>query len=441
MMVIIIEEWSVIMNTSVSSRLRYSLLCTAIGLSLFALSACSNPLTSPENGVMGCVDFMQELTFSDYFAGDDAPPERATELRQLFSAPMDRFYKNDSAGNDSQELNILVRSGGGQWGAYGAGFLNGWSEIENLSGTDALFMGRGEIDMITGISTGALQSTLAFAGINANERKRADDALEFYYTPEEDDAVIKLGSEFWALIKGRNAIGDPAPLEASIDQMITDFAPTVQSGISENKQLYVGLANARHGDLHLADMRDTLREGRSDCYKEFLLGSSAVPFGFPPRFIDGEMYVDGGVRQGAFLPVFWDNLARQMQENDIDMARVKVNVLTIINGNLSANRQPECALFGNCPPVKNSLLGVAKRSVDIIEDSVYNFSVYAIHEIAKERGFKAEVKIAYIPPAVLRAASCTPLGSFNPEFMQCLYDAGLADGKNQVFRSPFRDGF
>ena len=51
-------------------------------------------------------------------------------------------------------LTILELSGGGQYGAFGAGFLKGWRE----AGT------RPEFDIVTGVSTGALLSTHAFLG-------------------------------------------------------------------------------------------------------------------------------------------------------------------------------------------------------------------------------------------------------------------------------------
>src|SRR3954469_7036374 len=49
---------------------------------------------------------------------------------------------------------FLALSGGGLYGAFGVGVLNGWS----AAGT------RPEFDAVTGISTGALMSTFAFLG-------------------------------------------------------------------------------------------------------------------------------------------------------------------------------------------------------------------------------------------------------------------------------------
>lgn len=415
-----------------------SSLAAAIAPGLLFLTACAGPLTKPETGVFNCQAHLNELSFASYFKRDDQQHLAARGLlRQFFKRPMSTLKSRSRNSDGKLELNILVLSGGGQWGAYGAGFMNGWSQLEDKLPNADTFINRSDIDMVTGISTGALQSTLVFAGIDKQHREKADADLKKYYTPESPDEILKVESELWALIKGRNALGDSSPLEAQVEQMIGDFGPIVKNQIPADRQLVVGIANARNGRMYLADMRGTLEANRRDCYREFLMASAAVPFTFPPRFIDGEMYVDGGVRFGAFLPLFWEDLAIEANENGIDLSDMKVNVLTIINGSLTATDDPECELFDRCEKVKNSLLGVAKKSVSIITDSVYNFSAFAIAQGAKRHGYDAEIRFAYAPPDLLAAAKCKKDGAFNRIFMECLYDAGEADGKNQLFRDPF----
>ena len=56
-------------------------------------------------------------------------------------------------------LNVLELSGGGQNGAFGAGFLNGWTERGD----------RPQFDIVTGVSTGALLATHAFLGSPADD--------------------------------------------------------------------------------------------------------------------------------------------------------------------------------------------------------------------------------------------------------------------------------
>jgi hypothetical protein len=71
-------------------------------------------------------------------------------------------------------LNILSLSGGGQNGAFGAGFLIGWRE----SGR------RPQFDIVGGVSTGALLATHALLGTPAD-----DATLEEMYTRITKDDI------------------------------------------------------------------------------------------------------------------------------------------------------------------------------------------------------------------------------------------------------------
>src|SRR6187551_3843657 len=70
-------------------------------------------------------------------------------------------------------LDVLMLSGGGQNGAFGAGFLRGWQ-----SRADARFPA---FDLVTGISTGALQAPFALVGTKA-----AIDTLGELYREAQD---------------------------------------------------------------------------------------------------------------------------------------------------------------------------------------------------------------------------------------------------------------
>jgi hypothetical protein len=76
-------------------------------------------------------------------------------------------------------LNQISLSGGGQNGAFGAGFLVGWRE----SGQ------RPQFDEVGGVSTGALLATHAFLGTPA------DDAVleKMYTTVTKDDIYLDYG--------------------------------------------------------------------------------------------------------------------------------------------------------------------------------------------------------------------------------------------------------
>ena len=60
-------------------------------------------------------------------------------------------------------IDVLVISGGGDWGAFGAGVLKGWGRVKGE-------LARPQFDVVTGVSTGALIAPFAFLGDDAVHR-------------------------------------------------------------------------------------------------------------------------------------------------------------------------------------------------------------------------------------------------------------------------------
>ena len=102
-------------------------------------------------------------------------------------------------------LNLLSLSGGGQNGAFGAGFLSGWRESGH----------RPEFDIVGGVSTGALLATHALLGTEADDAK-----LEEMYTQVTKDDIYK-GRSFFSILSGTDSLRDTAPLQALIAKYIT----------------------------------------------------------------------------------------------------------------------------------------------------------------------------------------------------------------------------
>jgi len=99
------------------------------------------------------------------FYGDEAPPNIEARLAGRIKALKERFASDRQDGNPSQ-INLLALSGGSEDGAFGAGFLVGWSENGR----------RPAFDMVTGISTGGLAAPFVFLGPDY------DHVLEELYT-------------------------------------------------------------------------------------------------------------------------------------------------------------------------------------------------------------------------------------------------------------------
>src|SRR5688572_19725771 len=118
---------------------------------------------------------------------------------------------------------LLAISGGGDNGAYGAGFLNGWT----AAGT------RPEFKVVTGISTGALIAPFAFVG------PKYDHVLErVYTTSSQADIFTKRG-----LIRGvtSDAMADSRPLGELIASYATrELLDEIAAEYAKGRILLVG---------------------------------------------------------------------------------------------------------------------------------------------------------------------------------------------------------
>ncbi len=74
-------------------------------------------------------------------------------------------------------INILIISGGGDWGAFGAGFLKGWLKVDSK---DPLALP--QFNAVTGVSTGALIAPFAYLG----DERSIDRINELYRNPKSD---------------------------------------------------------------------------------------------------------------------------------------------------------------------------------------------------------------------------------------------------------------
>jgi predicted acylesterase/phospholipase RssA len=186
---------------------------------------------------------------------------------------------------------VLVLSGGGQWGAFGAGYLRRWSK--GPIGGEAR---PAAFDVVTGVSTGSLQATYAFLGASQ------DDALvDAYAISSERQLVRRHGSLFFL---GHASMADNAPLRSYVSARLAPLLDQVAAADPARK-LYVGIVDGLSGRMRAVDLTRIARElkgvERLDCYVGALLASSAVPVVFRQVRIGGTPYLDGGVRQSVFV--------------------------------------------------------------------------------------------------------------------------------------------
>lgn len=187
-------------------------------------------------------------------------------------------------------LDILMLSGGGSWGAFGAGYLHGWS---SLPADHPLAMPR--FDLVSGVSTGALLSPYALIG-----------------TPEylaRVEQVYRSCSEKWAVMRslvdlvGATSLYDTKLLDSTLrGQMDAALAREVlRIQEVEHRQAIVASSDIDLGRAVLWRLGDQARKGLAtsdydpDPLFKALRSSAAIPGAFSPVEVDGSLHVDGAL--------------------------------------------------------------------------------------------------------------------------------------------------
>ena len=192
--------------------------------------------------------------------------------------------------------NVLALSGGGAYGAYSAGFMEGWTK----SGT------RPEFDVVTGISTGSLIAPFAFLGPEFDAR------LGQLYTRVQAADIFHIRA--WVTVPFRDSIASSAPLRKLIESEITpDLMNRLAAEHRKGRRLYVGTTNLDTRRMVVWDVGAiACRACPEGCllFRDVLLASCSVPGMMPPvRFtldVDGrrvsELHADGGITAQLFVP-------------------------------------------------------------------------------------------------------------------------------------------
>lgn len=294
-------------------------------------------------------------------------------------------------------VDLLALSGGADGGAFGAGVLKGWTQRGD----------RPEFDYVTGVSTGALIAPLAFLG------PRHDAALESFYTRTRARDVLLLKP--LQVLTGAPSVGDPAPLKAQIDgivtpQMVADIAAERRRG----RLLLVGTTDIdaqRQVIWDIGRIAASDNPGRVALIREVLLASASIPGAFPPVAIDvvadgqrfQELHVDGGVTRGVF--VYPPNVPLPPKDGPRRMWVVR---------NSKLGPEPEA--------VAQRALAIASRSLGTLLKTQSLNDVGDIRRLAARDGFEFHVT------AVPQGLPLPQAAPFDPVYMDRVFRAGVATG-------------
>ncbi len=308
---------------------------------------------------------------------------------------------------DGDPVNILVLSGGGGAGAFGAGVLTGWSQL----GT------RPPFQIVTGVSVGALIAPFAFLG------SQWDKELSSAFQSPEAPRLLQrrmlgwLAPVFgWSLFRG-------APLRQMVDRYATPkLLRAVAAQTALGRLLLVATTDLDTGEVVVWNMGAiAARGGRRALwlFRKVLVASASIPGDFPPVLMPveaggrpfEEMHVDGSASSSfLFAPGVVTILPGRIKLLD------GANVYLIINGHLRERRET----------TDNSAAAILIRSADTVLVSDSRTRVKLVDAFAQRQG--ADLKVAEIPASY-------PLGGFTadlkPAAMRALFAYGERCAREQ----------
>lgn len=258
-----------------------------IGASLLAgmclVAACSAP-ARPN------LDAAQFKTYAadDALAMDDA-------LREAVSHMIERVKGRTSTapGAEPTTLHILAMSGGGDYGAFGAGFLVGWGDVKQTEWQ------RPQFDAVTGVSTGAMLAPFAYVGTDESFR-----AVETFYRNPKKDWIVERGLLFF-LPSNPSFMTIPGLSRDLREAINPEFIGKMAQQWNEGKVLAISATNLDLGRQKFWEVGSqaaaAVENGDYARVQDIMLASAAIPAVFPPVQIGDAIYGDGGVTANVFL--------------------------------------------------------------------------------------------------------------------------------------------
>ena len=306
---------------------------------------------------------------------------------------------------------FLAISGGGDNGAYGAGFLNGWTE----AGT------RPEFKVVTGVSTGALISPFAFLG------PKYDYVLKRVYTETSQKDIFKKRG----IVKGffGDAMADSRPLANVIASYVTpELLREIAAEYAKGRMLLVATANLDSLEPVIWNMTAIAASndpGAKDLFERVLLASASIPGAFPPVMIDvnvgstryQEMHVDGGTMAQVFL---------YPPSISVSEAVKRKRALYIIRN---------ARLDADWSSVERRTLNIATRAIGSLTRTQGVGDLYRIYATAQRDGI--DYNLTYIPPTFN-----TPHNEeFDTAYMRSLYSVGEQAARSGYQWQKYPPGF
>lgn len=178
----------------------------------------------------------------------------------------------------ARDCNVLALSGGGSFGAVEMGVLD---SVVNDGRAPYSY------DIITGISAGGLNT--GFLSYYKDVRDGLPEILKIYSTIKTPNIYTRdiLGIfDEWSIYNTK-------PLEETLTSILQQ-----KTSIQYGPLIMIGSTNTNTSSLDVFIFHWNASVSRK---VDILMATSAIPFVFPPRIIDTNIYVDGGVISNELL--------------------------------------------------------------------------------------------------------------------------------------------
>lgn len=273
-------------------------------------------------------------------------------------------------------FNALVLSAGSYKGAFGAGFLRGWS----ATGV------RPQFQVVTGVSAGALTAPFAFLGPEYDQ-----DLERLIATVDRKDIYEKRPS--------REALADDEPLMRLISQHIHEgMLRAIAEAHQRGRRLYVATTNLDAQRLVIWDLGAIASSGHPEALRllhQVLLASAAIPVMFRPVLIDvvvdgmhyDEMHVDGGIIAREFFPAGMFDFSTGPRQAAVDgtTQRGRGTIYVVLNDQVAPESRP----------IERKLLGMLSRTYHTIMKTGVLNDLFRIYTLARADG--NDVRYVTIP--------------------------------------------
>jgi hypothetical protein len=353
------------------------------------------------------------LPRTPYTAADAASSRvlDVNELRRYSDEPASAFLEETHQRFRTGTITYLALSGGGGFGAFGAGVLNGWS----AAGT------RPKFSAVSGVSTGALIAPFAFLG------SAYDATLGDVYTTGIAESLIEAPNPINVLF--RSGLFENSRLRELVARYVDQhMLAAIAVEHAKGRDLFVVTTNLDTQRTVIWDLGRIAAVGSPQAlslFRDVIAASASIPVVFAPILIDAtanghhfqEMHADGGLME----PVLTLPDAFLLRDGAF-AGGLRMNIYILINNTVERDFQL----------VPNSTIDIAARASASVTKTQTRSILYRTFDFARRNNFG--FNLTYID----KNFPSSSLSGFETNYMRALYQYGFdkAKGGNLWAQAP-----